>query len=267
VAKPPPSNLEQRMLWSFWLACGLAIAAGVAPFVFGGGSSRLGGAVFPFALAATLLGACALLYSQGKPLTAILYFLASVTIVYGILSILALPLRLAVIGTCPPAPAACGPGLERPLTAGESAALGFAIGIGIVAILTGFFGLVTLYRRKAAPPPATPPVRQIAPVGAKKAVESASATPPAEPAIVTEAAPASVSAPQPESEPETEPELAAHAPDLELAAPVEPLELPEVGTADTVEAAPPAPQPKPRRKRVPKRPPETPPAPDTDASV
>ena len=29
MAKPPASNTEQRMLWSFWLACGLAIAAGI----------------------------------------------------------------------------------------------------------------------------------------------------------------------------------------------------------------------------------------------
>src|SRR5216684_5279833 len=241
------------MLWSFWLACGLAIAAGVAPFVFGGGSSRLGGALFPFALAAILLGACALLYNQGKPITALLYFLASVTIVYGILSILALPLRLAVLGTCPPAPAACGPGLERPLTAGESAALGFAIGIGIVAILTGFFGLVTLYRCKAAPAPPTPPVRQIAAVGAKKPVGSAPATAVAEPTSTAEAAPAPTAPPKPEPEPELKPEpeaeLPAHAPDLELEAPAEPLELPEVGTADRVEVAPPAPQPKTRRKR------------------
>jgi hypothetical protein len=252
------------MLWSFWLACGLALAGGVAPFAFGGGSSRLAGAVFPFALAAIGLGACALLYMRGKAITALLYFLASLLIVYGLLAMLALPLRLAVIGTCPPAPAACGPGLERPLTAGESTALGFAIGIGIVAILTGFFGLVTLYRRQAAvaPPPPTPPTRQIAPVGSKKPAESVSAAPVAEPAAVAE--PVLVSPP----EPEPEPELPAHAPDLELAAPVEPLELPEVGTADTVEAAPPMPQPNPRRKRVPKaKPPIATPTPDTDASA
>ena len=259
MAKPPASNTEQRMLWSFWLACGLAIAAGVAPFVLGGGSSRLGGAVFPFALAAILLGACAFLYSHGKPITALLYFLASLAIVYGILAILALPLRLAVIGTCPPAPAACGSGLERPLTAGESNALGFAIGIGIVAILTGFFGLVTLYRRQAAasPAPPTPPTRQIAPVGMKKPAESVSAAPVAEPAVAAAPAPA----------PEPEPELPAHAVDLELAAPVEALELPEVGTADRVEVAPSAPQPKPRRKRVPKAKPDTSTTPDTNASV
>lgn len=260
MAKPPASWNEQRPLWSFWIACGLAIAAGVAPFLFGGGSSRLGGAVIPFAFAAVALGACALVYKQGRPITTMLYFLASLAIVYGILAILAVPLRLAVLGTCSPEPAPCVAGLERPLTAGESTALGFAIGIGIVAILTGFFGLVTLYRRQAAAPaPPTPPTRQIAPVGAKKTAESVSAAPVTEPAAAAETAP--VSTPEPEPEPPTRPQ------DLELAAPAEPLELPEVGTADRVEVAPPAPRPKPSRKRAPKATPQTPTTPDTDASV
>jgi hypothetical protein len=193
-----------------------------------------------------------------------LYFLASLAAVYGILAMIAVPLRLAVLGTCSPDPAPCGPGLERPLTAGESTALGFAIGIAIVAILTGFFGLVTLYRRQAAATaPYSPPARQIAPVGTKKPTESTPAAPLAEPAAGATSQPAAAPAP----EPEPEPELPAHTPDLELAAPVDPLELPEVGTADRVEVAPPAP-PKPRRKRVPKAtPPTPPPAPDTDPSA
>jgi hypothetical protein len=260
VANSPASSNEQRLLWSFWIACGLAVVAGISPFIFGGGSSRLSGAVFPFALGAIAFGACALLHTQGRPITAGLYFLASLAIVYGMLAILAVPLRLAVLGTCPPEPAACGPGLERPLTGGESTALGLAIGIGIVAILTGFFGLVTLYRgQAAASAPFTPPTRQIAPVGARKPAESVSAAPVAEPAVAAEPAPVSA--------PKTEPELPAHTPDLELAAPIEPLELPEVGTADRVEVAPPAPQRKPRRKQVPKAMPDTPTTPDTDPSV
>ena len=261
MANSSPTN--QHMLWSFWVACGLAVVAGVSPFILGGGSSRLSGAVFPFALAAIALGACALLYTQGRPLTTALYFLASLAIVYGILSIIALPVRLTVVGTCLPEPAPCGPGLERPLTGGESTALGFAIGIGIVAILTGFFGLVTLYRRQPAPPPPTPPIRQIAPIGARKPAASVSAAPVMEPAVAAEPAPA----PTPPPEPMPEPELPAHTPDLELAAPVEPLELPEVGSEDRVEVAPPAPPRKPRRNRVPKVTPDTSTTPDTDTSV
>src|SRR5258708_34345440 len=95
------------------------------------------------------------------------------------LAMLTLPLRLAVIGTCPPLPAACAAGLERPLTTGESNALGLAVGLGIVAILTGFFGLVTLYRREtlARAPSSAPPARRIAPVGAKPSAPPAAAVP------------------------------------------------------------------------------------------
>jgi hypothetical protein len=240
-----PASSDQRTLWAFWLACALALVGAAAPFVFGS-SNRLGGAVVPFALAAIALGACALLYAQGRPVATALYFLASLAIVYGILAMLAVPLRLAVLGTCPPAPAPCGAGLERPLTGGENSALGFAVGIGIVTILTGFFGLVTLYRRLAAPLASPPAVRRIPPL-----TESAPVT-----AVAIEPPPA----PAPPSEPEPDPP--AETPQLELAAPVEALELPEIGTADPAEAA--APQRKPRRKRMSRATPETTAAPDTD---
>jgi hypothetical protein len=243
VATSPASPSEQRVPLAFWLACGLSAVAGLVPLVFGGGSNRMGGVLIPFALAAIFLAACALLYTQGRPIATLLYFLASLAIVYGMLAVLTLPLRLAVIGTCPPAPAACTSGLERPMTSGESTALGLTVGLGIVAILTGFFALVTLYRR-LAPPPApmtTPPVRRIAPVTARTSSESVAAdtAPPLAKPVESE----------PESAPET-PELTAPVEALELAAPVEPLELPEVGTADTAEVPVAAPQRKPRRKRA-----------------
>jgi len=249
LASPPPSTSLQRARWAFWLTCGLAAIASVELLVLGGGFGRLGPPIISFAIAALASGACALLYTRGRHVATALYFLASLAIVYGMLAMLTLPLRLAVIGTCPPLPAACTAGLDRPLTIGESNALGLAVGLGIVAILTGFFGLVTLYRRDtvARVPPSAPPERRIAPVGA------------------TTAAPAEVAEPEPAAVPTPVPTEAEPMP--ELAAPVEALELPEVGTADPVEAAPPAPQPKPRRKRVPKPPPVPPTPADTDAPV
>jgi hypothetical protein len=265
VANSTPSQPEQRLVWAFWLACVLAVVAGIAPLVVGGGSSRLGGVMLPFVFAAVALGACALLYKQGRPIATILYFISSLAIVYGMLAMLAVPLRLAVLGMCLPEPAPCGAGLERPLTSDESTALGFAIGIGIVAILTGFFGLVTLYRRQAAPPPPTAPTRRIAPVGEKAApaAEAVAAPPQASPPP-----PQPVPEPEPEPVPEPEPELPAHVADLELASPAELLELPAVGTADPAAAArpaPPAPQPKPRKRRTPKPPPDTPTTPSKEA--
>ena len=243
---------ERRLLWAFWIACGLTVVGGIAPFVFGGGSNRISGVVFPFALAAIALGACAVLYRQGRPVTTALYFVASLAIVYGILALVAVPLRLAVIGTCPPEPARCALGLERPLTAAEDAALAFAIGMGIVAILTGFFALVMLYRRQSVIPPPTPPARRIVPVATSAPAETAP----------------SASKPEIASEPErvvAEPE---QEPALELPAPPETLELPAPAEAATTpeDAPPAAPATRnPRRRRTPKAPPESPPAPNIDA--
>jgi type IV secretory pathway VirB10-like protein len=123
------------------------------------------------------------------------------------------------------------------MTSGESTALGIAVALGIVAILTGFFGLASLYRRQAEPLPSPPPpTRRIAPVNARTLA-------PPEPAIPEPAAPPPL--PIAVSEP-------APQPMLELEAPVEPLELPAVGTEDPGAVAPAAPVRKPRRKRAPK---------------
>ncbi len=240
---------ERRLVWGFWIACALAAVGGVAPFVLGGGSNRISGVVFPFALAAIALGACAVFYRQGRPATTALYFVASLAIVYGILALVAVPLRLAVVGTCPPAPARCALGLERPLTGAEDTALAFAIGMGIVAILTGFFALVMLYRRHSVVPQPAPPVRRMDPVATSAPAESdAPAAPASKPEPVA-------------AEPKPEPEL-------ELPAPAEPLELPAPAEAPYADGdAPPAVPMRrnPRRRRTSKAPPESPPAPNIDA--
>ncbi len=249
-----------RVLWAFWIACGLAAVAGSAPLLFAGPSSRVAGAIIPFAVAAVALGGCALLHQQGRPIATGLYFIAGLAIVYAILALIAVPLRLAVIGTCPPEPARCGIGFEQPLTSGESTGIGFAIGMGIVSVLTGFFGLVTLYRRSApsrrVEPSSSPPVRRIAPVGSSAAAGTQERpVEPAAPAAPTAPPTSALETPAPEP-----------APQLELAAPVEELELPAHEEAPELPppaeaAAPPiesAPTPKARRRRTAK------PAPNPD---
>jgi hypothetical protein len=237
---------DQRSLWAFWIACGLTAIGGLAPLILGGGSNRIG-VVYAYLLAAVALGACAVLYQQGRPVATALYFIAGLAIVYGILSLIAVPLRLAVVGTCPPEPAQCALGLERPLTDGETTSLGFVVGIGIVGLLTGFFGLIMLYRRLTASVlPSTPPMRRIAPVAAD-----------APPAPKTVAAPEQV-APQP-AEPEPAVELE------ELPAPAEALELPAPTEEEAAEPNIPATAPKPRRRRTPKVPPEAPTPPNADS--
>lgn len=223
---------ETRVIWAFWLACGLVAVAGLVPLLLGGTSGRVTNVIFPYWIAAIALGASALLQNRGRPIATGLYFVAGLAVVYGILAMLAVPLRLAVIGTCPAPPASCGFGLERPLTEGESTGMAFAIGLGVVGILVGFFGLVVLFRRQVAPrvqtEPTTPPARRIPPV---RSTPAPSAPEPE---------------PEPQPEPEPEPEAPAGATPIEaempeLPAPEEELELP----AHVDEEAPELPAPKP----------------------
>jgi len=158
---------ERQFVWVLWAAAALVAVGGLMPFVFGGTSSRLDAVIVPFWVGAAALGACALFHSQGRSITAILYFVAGLAIVYGLLSMFSLPVRLAVLGTCPASPAPCPTGLPRPLTDGENTGIGAAAAFGLVAIFLGFYGLVTLYRRPVIEPSA-PPVRKIPPVAAPK---------------------------------------------------------------------------------------------------
>jgi hypothetical protein len=184
----PAAGSEPRVVWAFWIAAALAALGGIAPLVVGGGTNRITGVVFPFAVAAIAFGACAVLYrQQGRPIITLLYVVAGIAIVYGILSMISVPLELAVVGTCPPAPATCPIGNERGLTSAEMSGLGFATGIGIVAILTGFYGLTVLFRSYRMPPPSSPPARRIAPVSSRAPLENepaeATAAPSAEPEL------------------------------------------------------------------------------------
>lgn len=159
----PAAQQDQRLIWSFWLAAGIALVGGLLPIVFGGTSSRLSGVILPFAVAAAGFAACALMNTQSRLVVAIIYFLAGLAIVYGLMSMFSLPVRLAALGSCPVAPQPCTTGLPRALSDAENNGIGSAAAFGIAALFVGFFGLVTLYRRTAAPQ-FTPPVRKIPPM-------------------------------------------------------------------------------------------------------
>ena len=243
----PISRGEPRVVWSFWIACGLAVTGGILPLLLGaGGTNRIAGAAIPFGVAAMALAAAALLYRQGRPLATALYFIAGMALVYGMLTMIAVPLRLAVIGTCDPAPAICPAGFERPMTGGEDSGLAIGVAMGTLAILVGFFGLLMLFRirpQAATPPPTriekpwTPPAAEptVPAVAEPEAAATAVATPMAEsPAPTAEVGAAAGIEPPPKPArkprakraPKPPPELAAPEERLELAAPEEPLELP-----------------------------------------
>ena len=188
-------GVERRLTWPLLVAAGLVIVGGVAPFVFGGTSSRIDGVIVPFAVGAIILAACALVPGLGRGTTAILYFVAGLAIVYGLLSMFSLPVRLAVLGTCPAAPAPCTSGLPKPLSDAENTGMGVAAALGIIALLLGFYGLVTIYRKPTLAP-FTPPVRTIPPV----------APPPPTPAETRVPEPVAIATQQKQEE---EPELPA----------------------------------------------------------
>jgi hypothetical protein len=247
----PISQGEPRVVWSFWIACGLAVTGGILPLVLAaGGTNRIAVAAIPFGIAAMALAAAALLYRQGRPLATALYFIAGMALVYGMLTMIAVPLRLAVIGTCDPAPAICPAGFERPMTGGEETGLAIGVAMGTLAILVGFFGLLMLFRIR--PPAATPPPTRIVKPWVPPAVEPAApaerepepvaavAVPPSQsPAATPEVAgdtavpPKAARKPRAKRAPKPVSELAAPEERLELAAPEEPLELPAPPEAET----------------------------------
>ncbi|HEX9098660.1 MAG TPA: hypothetical protein VF956_04135 [Candidatus Dormibacteraeota bacterium] len=253
---------DQRVLWAFWIAAALAAIGAVAPLSFSiGGHNRLQWVIVPFGIAAVSLGINAVMYHQGRSLAATLYFISGLAIVYGILAMVAVPLRLAVIGTCPPAPATCPLGFEPPMTSAENNGLGLASFCGVLAIFVGFYGLLMLYRRlgvrprrgllwPAKPPTQTAPAAVVTPPPAGPAptppVTAPAESPPVEAApaeatpVVEAPAPAApaAAAPRP-ARSRTRPQAKARprvadepkeleAPDepKELPAPAEPKELP-----------------------------------------
>src|SRR6266702_1514649 len=157
-------------MWAFWIAAALAAIGALAPLAFTvGAHSRIGGVAIPFGVAAVALAINAVIYHQGRTVAVALYFVAGLAIVSGVVGMLAVPLRLAVVGTCPPAPTHCPLGFEQPMTSGENNGLGVATFCGVLAILTGFYGLLLFYRRltiaaRRQPSlwPAQPPVQSTA---------------------------------------------------------------------------------------------------------
>jgi len=200
---------------AFWIAAALAAVGGVAPLIVGiGHPNRIGAVLFPFAGATIAMVAVALLYRRGRALSALVYLLGGLAIAYGLLLVLAVPMRLAVTGSCPPAPQACSSGFEMQLTSQEGTGLTIAVALGIMSLLAGYLGLAILYRQRrspaALPPiwPARPPEK---PAAAPATPETASEPEPdpapvAETAVASEPEPAALSEPEPAPLPEPEPE-------------------------------------------------------------
>lgn len=256
----PVSERQSRVLWSFWLACGLAATGAIAPFLLtAGGPNRMAFVAIPFGIAAIAMAVNALTYRRSRSLATSLYFLAGIALVYGMLSMVAVPLRLAVVGICTPqGPTACPAGSELPLTGGEGNVFGLAMFTGTLAILVAFFGLWIMFRTRpkfSQPAPVRKEATVAAPATAVAITPSAEAEPAAEalpptpaqthPAISTaephrrDSAPPSPPSPEPAmpSAPPPKPAFKprvkrAPKPQADLPAPTEPLELPASSSPD-----------------------------------
>ncbi|HEY6114726.1 MAG TPA: hypothetical protein VI172_02095 [Candidatus Dormibacteraeota bacterium] len=234
---------EPQLIWSFWAAAAFVAVGGALPFLVGGSSSRVATVFIPFAVAALAFVGCALVHEQGRAITSGLYLLAGLGIVYGLLTLFALPLQLAVLGTCPAPPQTCAGGLQHPLTVAENTGIGLSSAFGILALFIGFFGLAVVYRRAAnsmAPP--APPHRTIPPVAPRQAtpapaVEATKAHPEVEAAKPDDSVEAVGAGSKSSAEASAElPELSEAEPELELPAHEEP-ELPELPAHESTSSA------------------------------
>ena len=167
VIQWPPR--ERLLLYLLWSACGLSVVGAVAVIAMplGGGVNRIAGVAIALALAAAAAAGLALVPALDRILSLVLYGVAALALTYGLMSLASLPLRLAVIGNCPPAPQACPPGFEPAMSGGETLGVEAGITLGVLALLAVVAAMEVRYRPRlriigraphrqaeaAAPPP------------------------------------------------------------------------------------------------------------------
>ncbi len=141
---PPRPRLLQ---WLLWAACGLAALGAVAVLLLPlGGTNRIGIAALPFAVGAAALAVLALYSSLDRRLVMLIYAIAAIALVYGLMEVASVPLRLAVEGNCPASIKSCPVGFERPMTGGESAALDTGVALVLVSVVAAMAALEVQFR-------------------------------------------------------------------------------------------------------------------------
>ncbi len=139
---------ERLLAYLLWSACGLAAAGAVAVVALplGGGVNRIVGVAVALALAAAAAAALALVPGLDRLLSLVLYGVAALALTYALMSLASLPLRLAVLGNCPPAPEVCPPGFEPAMTRGETLGVEAGITLGVLALLAIVAAMEVRYR-------------------------------------------------------------------------------------------------------------------------
>ena len=144
----PLASRNRFVEYCLWAACATSLVGGalalIAPL---GGANRIAGVAIPFVVAAIALAANALTQKRGGMLSAVLYLVALLAVVYGLAVVISVPIRLTIEGQCRPAPAPCPIGFDRPITSGESFGIDAAAGGGGLSLLFGTVAGAMQYRR------------------------------------------------------------------------------------------------------------------------
>jgi hypothetical protein len=150
---PEPNSLTRRFKrlspieWCLWIACVLIAVGGVAALVApAGGTNRVSGVLLPFAISAAAQAGNALTQRRKGWWPGVLYAVASLAILYGLILALSLPLRLSIEGSCQPAPAPCPLGFDVPITARENVAVYAAVICGVLSLVITFVAVELQFR-------------------------------------------------------------------------------------------------------------------------
>ena len=111
-----------------------------------GGANRVSGVALPFAVSAVAQLANLLTRRRSGWLSGLLYAVAVLAILYGVILAVSLPLRLTIEGPCQPAPAPCPLGFDLPIRAGETIAVYAAVIGGLVSMVLNFVAVELQFR-------------------------------------------------------------------------------------------------------------------------
>jgi hypothetical protein len=133
--------------WCLLIGCVLSAAgAGIVLVAPAGGANRISGVALPFAVSAVAQVAKVLTRRRSGWLSGLLYAVAVLAILYGVILAVSVPLRLAIEGPCQPAPAPCPLGFDLPIRAGENVAVYAAVVSGALSMLITFLALELQFR-------------------------------------------------------------------------------------------------------------------------
>jgi hypothetical protein len=143
---PSPNRLS-AVDWCLLVGCVLTAAGGVIVLAApAGGANRVSGVALPFAVGAVAQLANVLTRRRSGWWSGLLYAVAVLAILYGVILAVSLPLRLTIEGPCQPAPAPCPLGFDLPIRAGETIAVYAAVVCGLLSMVVDFVAVELQFR-------------------------------------------------------------------------------------------------------------------------